>query len=311
MNMDKIIPNFLIGGPPKGASTSLNFYLKQHPEIFTSPVKQTRFFSVYYDKGKDFYLQSYFADVTNEKMVGEATPTYFLLPFVAPRIKEYNPEMKIIFCLRNPMERTFSGWSMRAGNGTEHLSFREALEENLKQRETLRFETEEDAKIWAADMIRDDRLIETGSRTYLEGSLYANNLKHYLKHFPLSQIKIIFLDDLVKDLHGTLKTVFTFLGVDPEYKIEHTEPKNTYKKSKIKFLEPLIGRHSKLVKMLRSIMPKKFKKKVLDTMYEQGSKAKLTPADRKFAYQFFKEDIAELEKLLNKDLSHWKPKENV
>ena len=126
--MDRIIPNFLIGGPPKGASTSLNFYLKQHPEIFTSPVKQTRFFSVHYDKGKDYYLNTYFSGVTNQKMVGEATPTYFLLPFVAKRIKEYNPDMKIIFCLRNPVERTFSGWSMRVNNGTEHLSFREALE---------------------------------------------------------------------------------------------------------------------------------------------------------------------------------------
>ncbi len=304
--MERTIPNFLIGGPPKGASTSLNFYLKQHPEIFTSPVKQTRFFSVYYDRGKDFYLQSYFTGVTNEKMVGEATPTYFLLPFVAERIQKYNADMKIIFCLRNPMERTFSGWSMRAGNGTEHLPFREALQENLKQREILKFETEEDAKIWAEDMLRDDRLEETGTRTYLEGSLYANNLKHYLKYFPLSQIKIIFLDDLQKDLHGTLKQVFTFLGVDTNYQIQHTEQKNTYKKSKIKFLEPVIGRHSPLVKMLRKIMPGSFKKKVLNTMYEQGSKKKLTPDDRKYAYQFFKEDINELEKLLSIDLSHWK-----
>ena len=113
--MERTIPNFLIGGPPKGASTSLNFYLKQHPEIFTSPVKQTRFFSVYYDKGKDFYLQSYFNGVTNEKMVGEATPTYFLLPFVAKRIHQYNPDMKIIFCLRNPMEGAALGSSLIGG----------------------------------------------------------------------------------------------------------------------------------------------------------------------------------------------------
>jgi len=304
--MQRTIPNFLIGGPPKGASTSLNFYLNQHPEIFTSPGKQTRFFSVYYDKGKDYYIKSFFSGATNEKMVGEATPTYFLLPFVAERIQKYNPDMKIIFSLRNPMERAFSGWSMRVGNGTEQLSFCEALQENLKQRETLKFETEADAKIWAEDMMRDDRQGETGPRTYLEGSLYAYNLKHYLKYFPLSQIKIIFLEDLQKDLHGTLKDLFIFLGVDPAYRIEHTEQKNTYKKSKIKFLEPFIGKHSPLVKMLRKIMPGSFKKKVLNTMYEQGSKKKLTPADRKFAYQFFKDDIEELERLLNINLSHWK-----
>lgn len=239
-------------------------------------------------------------------MVGEATPTYFLLPFVAKRIKEYNPDMKIIFCLRNPVERTFSGWSMRVNNGTEHLSFREALEENFKQRQTMKFETEEEGKIWAEDMLRDDRLEETGTRTYLEGSLYANNLKHYLKQFPLSQIKVIFLDNLQKDVHGTMKEVFTFLGVDPNYEIKNTEQKNTYKKSKFKFLEPILGKNKKFSKILANLMPKSIKKKVLDTMYVEGSKKKLTHEDRTFAYQYFKDEITELEKLLDINLSHWK-----
>ena len=304
--MNQKIPNFLIGGPPKCASTSLNFYLKQHPEIYMSPVKQTRFFSVYYDKGFDYYINTYFSGVTNEKMVGEATPTYFLLPFVPARIKAFNPGMKIIFCLRNPVERTFSGWSMRANNGTEHLSFIESLKENLKQRETVKFESDKDSAEWAADMMRGDRLEETGFRTYLEGSLYATNLRHYLKHFPQSQIKVIFLDNLQKDLHGTLKEVFTFLGVDPNFQIQNTEQKNTYKKSKFKFLEPVLGKNKPLSKMLSNVMPKSMKKKILDTMYVEGSKKKLTPEDRKFAYSILKDEIADLEKMLNVDLSHWK-----
>ena len=62
-----------------------------------SPVKQTKFFSLDYDQGTDFYLQQYFANVAAEKMAGEATPTYFLLPFVIERIKKFNPDMKLIF----------------------------------------------------------------------------------------------------------------------------------------------------------------------------------------------------------------------
>jgi len=304
--MKEIIPNFLVCGPPKCASTSLNFYLKQHPEIFMSPVKQTKFFSVQYHKGTDYYIKTYFSEVTNEKMVGEATPTYSLLPFVAGRIRDFNPDMKLIFCLRNPVERTFSGWSMRVNNGTEHLSFREALEENFKQRQTTRLETENDANEWAADMLRNDRLEETGFRTYLEGSLYAHNLEHYLKHFPYSQIKIIFMDALQKDLHGTMKEIFTFLRVNPNYHIQNTEQKNTYKKPKIKFLEPVFGKNKRLSKMLSHVMPKGIKKKILDTMYVEGSKKKLTPEDRVFAYQYFKDEIVELENLLKVDLAHWK-----
>jgi len=304
--MQKIIPNFLVAGPPKCASTSLYFYLKQHPEIYMSPVKQVKFFSVFYDKGADFYVNTYFSAVKNEKMAGEATPTYFLLPFVAERIKNFNADMKLIFCLRDPVERTFSGYMMRVNNGTEHLSFREALEENLKQRETVRFESAKDAKDWADDMLRSDRLEETGFRTYLEGSLYATNLRHYMNHFPLSQIKIIFLDDLKNDLNGTLKDLFTFIGVDNTFQIQDTEQKNTYKKSKIKFLDPILGKNKKLSKVLANAMPKSMKKTILKTMYVEGSKDRITPEDRKFAYDILKDEIVELEKLLNIDLSHWK-----
>jgi len=304
--MQKIIPNFLVGGPPKCASTSLNFYLKQHPEIYMSPVKQTKFFSLDYDKGIDFYLQTYFSGVTNEKMAGEATPTYFLLPFVVERIKKFNPEMKIIFCLRNPVERAFSGWSMRMNNGTEDLPFRQALEENIKQRKTHSFIGEEGAKEWYADQKRNNRQDDAGFRTYIEGSMYAYNLKNYYAQFDPSQIKIIFLDSLKKDLHGTLKEIFTFLNVGNTYQIQNTEQKNTYKKSKIKFLEPVLGKNKKFSKMLSNLMPKSFKKKILDTMYVEGSKDRITQEDRKFAFEIFKNEIIELENLLKIDLSHWK-----
>ena len=58
--------------------------------------------------------------------------------------------------------------------------------------------------------------------------------------------------------------------------------------------------------MLSGFMPKKFKKKILETMYVEGSKERITPEDRKFAFEIFKNEIVELETLLNVDLSHWK-----
>lgn len=304
--MSSTIPNFLVCGPPKCASSSLHFYLHQHPEIFTSTIKQTRFFSVHYDKGGDWYVKNYFAGVTNEKMAGETTPTYSLLPFVAERIKKFNPEMKLVFCFRNPVERAFSGYMMRVNNGTEHLSFREALEENFKQRQTVRFETEADAALWAEDMKRGDRQDETGFRTYLEGSLYANNLKHYLRHFPKEQVKVILMDALQKDLQGTMKELFSFLGVDENFAVQNTEQKNSYKKPKLKILQPILGKNKKFSKMIAGIMPKFIRKKILNTMYVEGSKKKLTAEDRAFAYKYFEDDIAELEQLLQLDLSAWK-----
>ena len=110
--------------------------------------------------------------------------------------------------------------------------------------------------------------------------MYAYNLKNYYQHFDKSQIKIIFLDQLQKDLHGTLRTLFEFLGVQPDFQVPNTEQKNTYKKSKIKFLDPILGKNKKLSKLLSRIMPKSFKKTILDKMYVEGSKKKLMPEER-------------------------------
>ena len=304
-----LIPNFLIGGPPKCASTSLYFYLNQHPEIFMSPVKQTRFFSENYDKGIDFYVKTYFSGMRNEKMAGEATPGYFLFPFVAERIHQFNPAMKFIFCLRNPVERAFSGWNMRANNGTEKLSFRDALKENLKQRETIKFITEPTTKEW--EETKDHHKVDhTGYRVYIEGSLYAYNLKYYYRFFNPDQVKIIFLDSLKNDFNGTMKSIFSFLGVDDGFIVQNTEQKNTSKTGKVKALGPFLRKVKKLSRSFSGLLPKSAKEKMKDAMFTrssaEGSKAKLSVEDREFAYKFFEEDIAELEEILKTDLGHWK-----
>ena len=170
---------------------------------------------------------------------------------------------------------------------------------------------EEGKKTWFADQKRGNRQDDYGYRTYIQGSMYAYNLKNYYAQFPKLQIKVIFLVSLKKDLHGTLKGVFSFLGVDDSYTIQNTEEKNTYKKSKLKFLDPMLGKNKKLSKLMSKLVPGSFKKKILDTMYVEGSKNNITHEDRNFAYTFFKDEITELEKLLNIDLLHWKMPVNV
>ena len=307
------IPNFLIGGPPKCASTSLYFYLNQHPEIFMSPVKQTRFFSENYAKGTDYYVQSFFSGFDGQKVAGEATPGYFAFPFVAERIYKFNPEMKFIFCFRDPVERAFSGWNMRANNGTEGLSFRDALQANLEQRKNMKFLTEPDTEEWQKN--KDHyKMDETGYRLYIEGSLYAFNLKHYYNFFDPSQVKIIFLDSLKTDFPDTMKSVFSFLGVDENYAVDNSEEHNTYKTGRVKSLGRVKRRGKRFRKIISAVLPKSVRNKILDSMFTkasaEGSKVKLTAEDRKFAHEIFKEDIAELEQLLQTDLSKWNCAEN-
>src|SRR6266700_8386700 len=105
-------PNFLILGPPKCASTSLHYYLGQHPDIYTSKIKETNFFSLQYQKGIAYYC-NFFADAINKRAIGEATPSYAFLPYVAERIKNHFPDIKLILCFRDPAERAFSSWLMQ------------------------------------------------------------------------------------------------------------------------------------------------------------------------------------------------------
>ena len=168
-------PNFIIIGPPKCASTSLHFYLGQHPEIFTTKIKETRFFSLHYNKGMNYYAH-YFKDAGNAKAIGEATPSYSFLPFVADRIKKHFPEIKLILCFRNPMDRTFSSWLMQKGMGKEKLSLREAIEINRRQMNYITLEGEEGEKTWLNSM-GNFSADESRLRTYIQGGMFASILK--------------------------------------------------------------------------------------------------------------------------------------
>lgn len=296
-------PNFIILGPPKCASSSLHFYLGQHPEIYTSKIKETKFFSQDYSKGLSFY-ESYFKDAGNAKVIGESTPVYSFLPFVADHIKHHFPQMKMILCFRNPMDRAFSSWMMQKGMGKELLSLREAIEINRKQLGYVTLEGEEGEKKWISSMgiyTKD----ETRLRTYIQAGMYAASLKSYYKRFSPEQIKVIFLEDLKSDFDGTMKTLFRFLGVDENFVVPNKEIVNFHFDRKAsKITNKLFGVNG--TKFLISLTPKSVKNK-LKKQWKTKVPPKLSMEDRLYLWEIYKADIAELEKMVGKSLAHWNP----
>ncbi len=296
-------PNFIVIGPPKCASTSLHFYLGQHPEVFTTKIKETRFFSLHYDKGMEFYAR-YFTEAGKAKAIGEATPSYSFLPFVADRIKQHFPDIKLILCLRNPLDRTFSSWLMQKGMGKEKLSLREAIEINLKQINYITLEGEEGEKTWLAG-IGNFSADETRLRTYIQGGKFAEILKSYYKRFDPKQIKILFIDDLKNDFDGTMSTLFRFLGVDDNFIVPNKEIVNFHFDRKAnKVTNKFFG--VKGTRFLIDLTPD-FIKNRLKKAWKTKEPPKLEMEDRLYLWEIFKNDVAELEIMLSKDFSGWNP----
>ncbi|HEY2989153.1 MAG TPA: sulfotransferase, partial [Candidatus Binatia bacterium] len=102
-------PTFLYVGAAKSGSSWMYAVLREHPEVYVPAAKEIYFFNRHYERGFDWYL-SFFKKVNGEKASGEVSHEYFLSESYAHRIHAHLPDAKIIFCLREGVERTFSAY---------------------------------------------------------------------------------------------------------------------------------------------------------------------------------------------------------
>ena len=141
------LPNFLIVGAAKAGTTSLFYYLKQHPEIFMPEEKELKFFEYLIIKNKLHYTgpgdnkslkrvvktwdeyKNYFKKAKNFKAVGEASVSYLYYTETIKNIKKYLGEnINIIIILRNPIERLISNYKYMVMRGREKEDLKKALE---------------------------------------------------------------------------------------------------------------------------------------------------------------------------------------
>ena len=250
------------------------------------------------------YYAQYFKDAGNAKAIGEATPSYSFLPFVADRIKQHFPGIKLILCFRNPLDRTFSSWLMQKGMGKEKLTLKEAIEINRKQMTYIKLDGEEGAKTWMNSW-GNFNADETRLRTYIQGGMFAAMLKSYYKRFDPSQVKVVFLDDLKNDFDGTMSSLFRFLGVDDKFIVPNQNVVNFhYDRKANKLTNKIFGVHG--TKVIFNLTPK-FIKDRLKKAWKTKEPPKLGMEDRLYLWEIFKDDVAELEQMMGRDLSHWNP----
>lgn len=179
-----MLPNFLIIGAAKAASTWLSDCLGEHPDIFMAEIKEVRFFTQYYEDGLEWY-QTHFEDWSGQKAVGEATPGYLGDPDVPGRIKETLGDIKLIASFRHPIDRAYSAFWHFSSHGAIPLG--DNFETHFKQ-----------------------RLQKAGH--------YITHINRYLEYFPREKMLFLIYEEDVKQNPQTgAKKCFEFLDVNPEF----------------------------------------------------------------------------------------------
>jgi hypothetical protein len=191
--------NFVIGGTQKGGTSALHRFLRQHPEICMPDGRKEVH---YFDSEEEFrgrpnykHYHARFSPKRGQRVIGEATPIYMYWEPAPYRIWSYNPQMKWILLLRNPVERAFSHWNMERKRGKEPLSFAEAIaREPERCREALPLQ---------------HRLY-----SYVDRGFYAHQVRRLFNIFGRENCLVLLNEDLRHEHAQTLRRVFEFLDVD-------------------------------------------------------------------------------------------------
>jgi len=197
-----VLPNLIIAGAARSGTTYVYDLMDGHPDVFMARPKapEPKFFRVdeEYEKGLTYYSDRYFSSAAGFSVVGEKSTSYIESPVAAERIRRCLPGVKLIFLLRNPVERAFSNYLWSRTNGWETLSFDEAIER----------EPEREADY-------PPELRYTRPFSYISRGYYADQLKAYMGLFPAEQIKVAIFEDLVSEPRETSRSLFAFTGVAP------------------------------------------------------------------------------------------------
>ena len=203
-----MLPNFLIVGGQRCGTTYLWGLLKQHPQIFMSEEKETQYFGeLLQDKG--YPIQQYkhhFAAVRNEIAIGEASVENMFLDGIAPLISQtLGNNIRLIFLLRNPIDRAYSHYWMMIAKYREYLPFEKALR---------------------AEPHRIHRSFhDLRSYSYISRGYYATQIQRYLRYFPRERMLFLLSDDLYNHTDQTLSSICRHLGVTEHFRFEKSVDK--------------------------------------------------------------------------------------
>ena len=195
------LPDFLCIGTQKGGTTYLYELLRCHPEIFLASPKEQHFFSLYWQKGTNWYANQFLA-VSDNQICGEVTPYYLYHPEAPRRIFSVVPEVKLIVLLRDPVERALSQYFHSRRLGFEPLELEAA------------FDAESDRLSLSTSTLAEGKShLSHQQHSYISRSRYEEQLDRYFELFAPSQMIILRSEELFSSPDHSWQTLTSFLEV--------------------------------------------------------------------------------------------------
>lgn len=276
------LPNLIGCGAGKSGTTSLYYYLSEHPDIYMALAKEVHFFSEYYHRGIAWYKKQ-FSNHGNEKIVGEFSTSYMLNEHVPRRMSEIVPDAKLLFIFRNPIDRAYSNyWSaLNIGVQASGSTFSEVIRS------------------------------QEGYEKYIVGGLYYEHLLRFLEYYAQEKIFIILTEELRNDPIRQLASCYKFLDVSTSFQPNVKKSYNITISSSSKWkmaLDQNWLNFKATIKPFFLWIPSSFRRKFsqveqrLRMKFNNKKRPKIQSEDRKYLSAIYYEHNKNLAKLINREL---------
>ena len=281
-----MLPNFLLIGVKKAATTWLAQCIGEHPNVFMADKKEIYFFNNHFEKGIAWY-EDHFKGWSGQAVIGEATPGYILNPSAPQRIKAIlGDQVKLIVSLRHPVDRAYSafGQYMRQGRISPNSDFQIAFKD--------------------------------GQLNLRRCGYYFEDLKRYLTFFPRKNLLFLIYEEIIKDHLKSLGECFAFLRVDTQF-IPASLNTKANKGIDVRLFHGRFDALRSYIVAKTQLLPGKirqpalemgrwiYKNLILERLPKQNIYHPPNPELRQELLQAFMDDIRQLENLLGRDLSIW------
>jgi hypothetical protein len=293
-------PNFFIAGSPKCGTSSMHDYLSQHPSVYMSEeMKEPGFFNpdlkinLARRVDNEARYLSLFRKGVGKERIGESSTWYMLSKQAAKLIADWDARAQAILMVRNPVDAAYSLHGQLLWSCNEHLEdFGEAVEAEAERRAGKNFRPE----CTSPDALQ-----------YTETFTYAPQVKRFFDAMGRHRVKVIVFDDFILNTGQVYRDTLQFLGLDTEFEADF-KVMNAVKPVSRGF-NAFFARRPKLRNVVHKLVPAGVQRKLIDAMPYFTSTIKrapkVDPELKKKLLPRFRDDVEELSRLLDRDLTYW------